>query len=61
MKKNDQRTRTCFLAKYVGLRLYDIDFEKIYSIGDEEIHFVKCYVYDLISNPDHPDGTSTYH
>ena len=28
MKKNDQRTRTCFLAKYGGLSLYDIDFGK---------------------------------
>ena len=25
------------------------------------IHFVKGYRYALIGNPDHPDGSSTYH
>ena len=30
-----------------------------YSIDDEDIHFVKGEGYDLIDNPDHPDGTST--
>ena len=61
MKKNDQRNRTCFLAKYGGLSLYDIDFEKIYSIDDKSIHFVKVDGYALIGNPYHPDETSTYH
>ena len=40
-KKNDQRTRTSFLAKYVGLSLYDIGFGKRYYIDYEDIHFVK--------------------
>ena len=61
MKKYDQRTSTWFLAKYGGLYLYDIDFEKIYSIDDENIHFVSGYRYALIGNPEHPDGTSTDH
>ena len=61
MKKYDQRSRTCFLDKYGGLSLYDIDTEKIYSICDKEIHFVKGERYALIGNPDHPDGTSTDH
>ena len=41
MKKDDQRSRTRFLAKYVRLSLYDIDMEKRYSIDDKEIHFLK--------------------
>ena len=57
MKKNYQRTRTRFLAKYGGLSLYDIDFGKRYSIDDENIHFVKGYGNVLIGNPNHPDGT----
>ena len=61
MKKNDQRTRTRFLAKYVGLSLYDIDMERRNSIDDRGIHFVKGYGYALIGNPDHPYGTSTDH
>ena len=61
MKKNDQRTRTHFLAKYGGLSLYDFDFDKRYLIDDEEIHFVKWDGYALIGDPDHPDGTSTDH
>ena len=61
MKKDDQRYRTCFLAKYGGISLYDIDTEKKYSIDDKEIHFVKEYRYALIGNPDHPDGSSTDH
>ena len=32
---------------------------KIYSIYDEEIHFVKGYVYSLIGNQYNTDGTST--
>ena len=60
-KKNDQRYRTHFLAKYGGLSLYDIDMEKRYSIGDKEIQFLKGDGYALIGNPDHPDGTSTDH
>ena len=39
MKKYDQRSRTCFLDKYGGLSLYDIDTEKRYYIDDKEIHF----------------------
>ena len=61
MKKNYQRTRNCFLAKYWGLSLYDIDFEKRYSIDDEDIKFLKGYGYALIGNWDHPDGTSDDH
>ena len=61
MKKYDQRSRTCFLNKYGVLSLYDIYMENKYSIDDKEIHFVKGHGYALIGNPDHPDGTSTYH
>ena len=61
MKKNDQRPRTRFLDKYGVLSLYDIYFEKRYSVDDEYIHFVKGDVYDLIVNLDHPDVTSTDH
>ena len=61
MKKYYQRTRNHFLAKYGGLTLYDIDMEKIYSIDDKDIRFVKGYLYALIGNPDHPDVTSTDH
>ena len=39
MKKDDQRYRTRFLAKYGGFSLYDIDTQKRYSIDDKEIHF----------------------
>ena len=45
MKKDDQRYRTGFLAKYGGLSLHDIDTDKRYSIDDKEIHFVKGYRY----------------
>ena len=61
MKKNYQRIRTHFLAKYGGLSLYDISFEKRYYIDDKGIHFVKGYGYALIGDPDHPDETSTDH
>ena len=61
MRKNDKRTRTRLLAKYGGTSLYNIFFEKIYSIDDEDIHFVKGYGYAFIGNPYHPDGTSNYH
>ena len=61
MKKDDQRSRTCFLAKYGGLSLYDINAEKRYSIDDKEINFVKGYGYALIGNPDFPDSSSTDH
>ena len=47
--------------KYGGLSLYDIHFEKINLIGDEEIHFVKGDVYVFFGNPDNPYGTSTDH
>ena len=61
MKKYDHISRTCFLDKYGGLSIYDIDMEKRYSIEDKETHFVKGDGYDLIGHPDHPDGTSTDH
>ena len=57
MKKDDQRSHTRFLEKYGGLSIYYIDTEKIYSIDDKEIHFVKGDGYALIGNPDHPDGS----
>ena len=50
-RKNNQRTRTHVLSKYGRLYLYYVDFEKIYSIDDEDIHFVKVYGYALIGNP----------
>ena len=59
MKKNYQRTCTCFLAKYGGLSLYYIYFGKRYSIDDEDINFVKWDGYALFGNPYHQDGTST--
>ena len=61
MKKNEQRTRTHSSAKYGGLSLYDIDFEKRYSIENEYINFVKGGEYDFIGNPGHPNGISNYH
>ena len=61
MKKNYQRSCTRFLAKHEGLYIYDIHFERRYSIDDENIHFVNGYGYALIGNPDNPDGTSTDH
>ena len=61
MKEDDQRYQTCFLAKYVGLSLHDIDMEKRYSIDDYEIHFVKGDGYALIGNPDHQYVSSTDH
>ena len=61
MKGNSQRIYTRFLGKYGGLSLYDIYFEKIYSIDYEEIIFVKGYWYALIFNPDQTDVTSTDH
>ena len=61
MKKNDQRTRTCFLEKYGRLSLYDIGFGKRYSIDDEDIHFLNGDRYALIGNPYHTYGTSTDH
>ena len=61
MKKDDQRYRTRFLAKYGGLSLYDIDRQNRYSIDDKETHFVKGDGYALIGNPDFPDGSSTDH
>ena len=61
MKKDDQRSRTRFLAKYGGLYLYDIDTEKGYSIDDKTINFVKGDRYALIGNSDFPYGSSTDH
>ena len=49
------------LEKYGGISIYDIDFEKRYSIDDEDIYIVKGYGYDLIGKIDHPDRTSTDH
>ena len=34
---------------------------KRYSIDDEDINFIKVYVFALIGNTDHPYGTSTDH
>ena len=61
MKKNDHRYLTRFLSKYGGLSIYDIYMEKIYSIDDKEIHFVKGDGQALIGNPDFTDGSSTDH
>ena len=61
MKKNNQRSRTGFLAKYGGLSIYNIDFENTYTIDDKGIHFVKGDKYDLFGNPDDPYGTSNDH
>ena len=47
------------LGKYGGLSIFSIGFEKIYSIDDEDIQFLKVDIYTLIGNPDHLDGTST--
>ena len=55
MKKNDKITRTCFLAKYGGLSLYDFNFGKRCSIDDEYIHFVKGYGYALIGKQYNPE------
>ena len=60
-EKHDQRTCTCFLETYIRISLYDIDFDIIYSIGDEDIHFVKVYGYNWPGNPYNPDGNSTDH
>ena len=60
-EKNYQGTHTCFLEKYGGLSLYNIYFETIYFIDDEDIQCVKGNISALICNPDHPDGTSTNH
>ena len=49
------------MEQYGGISLYDADIEKIYKIDDEDIWFVNKHGYALIGNPDHPDGTSTYH
>ena len=46
MNKNDQRTSIFFLGKYGLLSLYDIGFEKRYSIYYEDIHFVKGERYN---------------
>ena len=61
MEKYDQRTHTRFLEKYDGISIYGIYFEKIYSIDDEDIHFVKGCEYSLIGNPYNTYITSIYH
>ena len=61
MKKDDKRYRIFFLDKYGGLSLYDIDTEKIYSINEKEMRYVKGEVYAFIGNPEFPDGSSTDH
>ena len=61
MKKDDQRSRTSFLAKFGVLYLYYIDMENRYPIDDKEIHFLKGDGYALIGNPNHPDVSSTDH
>ena len=48
-----------FLEKCCGIYLYDIDTDKQYTIGDEEIKFIKKGNYALIGNTDNPDETST--
>ena len=60
-EKHDQGYRTRFLENYCGISLYDIYIEKRYTIDDEDLPFVKKYGYDLIGNPDNPDGASTDH
>ena len=57
--KNDQRSRTQFLGKCGVLFIY-YD-EKRYTIDNEDINFANKDDYDLIGNPDNPDGTSTDH
>ena len=37
--KKTERTCNRFLAKYGGLSLYGIEFEKRYSIDDENIYY----------------------
>ena len=49
------------MENYCGVSLYDIDIENIYTIDNEDIHFVRKYDYALIGNPENPDGTSSYH
>ena len=49
------------MEKYRGLSLYVIDFEKRYSIDDEDIKFIKGDGYALIDNSNHTDGSSTDH
>ena len=44
MKKNDQRSRTCFLEKYDGLSLYAIYIKNRYTIDVEDIQR-QWYVY----------------
>ena len=60
MKKTYQIYRTCFLEKYGGLSIYDVDTKHRYKTDNEEIKLVNKYGYALIGNPDHTDGTSTY-
>ena len=57
----DQRSCIHFLEKYGGLYIYDIDLKNRYVIYNEDIRFTKGYWYDLINNPDNPDGNSTDH
>ena len=61
MKNHNQRSCTHFLRKYGGISLYDVDFEKINTIDDEEINLVNKYFFVLIGNLYNPEGTSTYH
>ena len=61
MKKNNQRTLTCFFSNFGGISLYDIYFGKTYLIEDEDINLVNGYGYAIIGNSDSPDGTSTDH
>ena len=58
MKKTDQRSRTHFLGKYGGLSLYYIGLNNRYKINHEYIQILNKYGYNLIGNPDHPDGPS---
>ena len=61
VKEHDQIFCTSFLEKYCCLSINDIDVERRYYLGDEDIKFIKKYGQDLFDNPDNPDGTSTDH
>ena len=61
VKEHDQIFCTSFLEKYCCLSINDIDVERRYSLGDEDIKFIKKYGQDLFDNPDNPDGTLTDH
>ena len=59
MNKYDQTSCAIFLAKYVGLALFDEDLKKRFTIYHEDIHFFKKEVWALIVLPYEFDGGST--